>query len=120
MTHCSGSPCSGDDGIAVGNGGAIYRFVGGHWTLRASPVATPLNGVAMSSQTNGWAVGDLCKIIRTQDGDTWNGPISAASCTTQSLRSIVLLSSSEGWAVGDADASGATILHGTSLDSSPV
>ena len=36
------------------------------------------------------------------------------------LRSIVLLSSSEGWAVGDSDANGhPTILHGTSLDSSP-
>jgi len=121
MTHCSGSPCSGDDGIAVGNGGAIFRFVGGHWTPRASPVVgTSLNGVAMSSPTEGWAVGDLCKIIRTQDGNTWTGPLSASSCTTQSLRSIVLLSSSEGWAVGDADAAGATILHGTSLDSSPV
>jgi hypothetical protein len=120
MTHCVGGTCgAADDGIAVGNGGTIYRWNGGTWNPRASPVATDLFGVAMSSQTSGWAVGANCKIIRTTDGNTWAGPLSAASCTAQTLRSIVLLSSSEGWAVGDADGLGATILHGTSLDSAP-
>lgn len=119
MTHCSGSPCSGDDGIAVGNGGTIFRFVGGVWTARASPVGVNLNGVAMSSPTSGWAVGDGGTIIQTNDGNTWTGPVSPGT-TTNNLRSIVLLSSSEAWAVGDADASGATILHGTSLDSTPT
>jgi len=120
MTHCSGSPCSGDDGIAVGNAGTIFRFVGGVWTARASPVAgVNLNGVAMSSTTNGWAVGDGGTIIHTTDGNTWTGPVSAGT-TTNILRSIVLLSSSEAYAVGDADANGATVLHGTSLDSTPT
>ena len=121
MTHCSGSPCGGDDGIAVGNGGTIFRFVGGLWTPLASPVVgTNLNGVAMSSQTRGWAVGNLCKIIQTTDGSTWTGPVTPVGCT-QHLRSIVLLSSSEGWAVGDSDVSGIpALVHGTALDSSPV
>lgn len=120
MTHCSGSPCFGDDGIAVGNGGTIFRFVGGVWTPRASPVPTEkLNGVAMSSPTNGWAVGDDCTIIRTTDGDTWSGAASPGSCAIgNNLNSIVLLSSSEGWVVGDS-AGGAMVLHGTSLDSTP-
>jgi hypothetical protein len=123
MTHCSGSPCSGDDGIAVGNAvagvGQILRFVGGVWTPRASPVGVNLNGVAMSSPTNGWAVGDSGTIVRTTDGNTWAGPVSAGT-TTNHLRSIVLLGSSEAWAVGDADSTGATVLHGTSLDSTPT
>lgn len=123
MTHCSGSPCTGDDGIAVGNGGTIFRLVGGIWTALPSPVSVNLNGVAMSSETSGWAVGASCTIVRTTDGNTWTAPFSPGPCTTPTitLRSIVLLSSSEAWAVGDADASGVpVILHGTSLDSSPV
>ncbi len=119
MTHCSGSPCSGDDGIAVGDSGTIFRFVGGVWTARASPVVVNLNGVAMSSPTNGWAVGDGGTIVRTTDGNTWTGPVSPGT-TTNNLRSIVLLSSSEAWVVGDADSTGATVLHGTSLDSTPT
>jgi len=119
MTHCAGSPCAADDGIAVGDGGAIFRFQGGGWKAKASPVVVDLNGVAMSSRTNGWAVGDSCTIVRTTDGEIWSGPVSPGTCTTD-LRSIVLTSSSEGWAVGDADASGAVVLHGTSLDSSPT
>jgi hypothetical protein len=124
MTHCTGSPCAADDGIAVANTGGptnIYRFVGGVWTARASPLpAVNLNSVAMSSPTNGWAVGDSCTIIHTTDGDTWTGAVSPGTCTAN-LRSIVMLSSSEAWAVGDADASGyPTVVHGTSLDSSPT
>ncbi len=120
MTHCTGSPCAtADDGIAVGNGGTIYHWNGGGWVLLASPVVTHLYGVAMSSRTSGWAVGQSCKFVHTTDGVTWTGPLSAATCSAD-LRSIVLLSSSEGWAVGDADANGATIVHGTSLDSAPV
>lgn len=119
MTHCSGSPCTGDDGVSVGNAGTIFRLVGGVWTPQASPVGVNLNGVAMSSQTSGWAVGDSCNIVHTMDGSTWVGPVLPVGCS-QNLRSIVLLSSSEGWAVGDSDANGhPTILHGTSLDSSP-
>lgn len=120
MTHCSGSsPCTGDDGIAVGNGGHVWRFQGGTWNLVTSAASVNLYGVAMSSQTSGWAVGASCEIFRTTDGNTWSGPTTPSGCTA-TLRSIVLLSSSEGWAVGDADAQGhPTIVHGVSLDSSP-
>lgn len=119
MTHCTGSPCAADDGIAVGNGGQIFRFVAGVFTPRVSPVVANLNSVAMSSQTKGWAVGDSCTIVRTTDGDTWTGTVSPGACTAN-LRSIVMRSSSEAWAVGDADASGfPTVVHGISLDSAP-
>jgi len=123
MTQCTGSPCAATDGIAVADAGGptnIYRFVGGAWNPLATPVpAVDLNGVAMSSRTNGWAVGDSCTIVRTTDGNTWSGAVSPGTCTAD-LRSIVMLSSSEAYAVGDADATGVTIVHGTSLDSSPA
>lgn len=129
MTQCTGTPCTATDGVAVGNSGTVYRFVGGSWVCRHGPVGctnpslTPpgvnLNGVAMSSQSVGWAVGDSCTIISTTNGDTWYGPFSSVGCTA-SLRSIVMLSSSEAYAVGDADALGVTIVHGTSLDSAPT
>ena len=120
MTHCSGSPCVADDGIAVGNNGKIFRWYSSTWVLLTSPVSVNLNGVAMSSQTRGWAVGNACTIVETTDGSTWTGPVSpVCGSSSPNLRSIVMLSSSEAWVVGDADGSGATVLHGTSLDSSP-
>lgn len=128
MTHCSGSPCVADDGIAVGNvgtasgpgKGVIFRWLA-TWVALTSPVSVNLNGVAMSSRTRGWAVGDACTVLQTTDGTIWTGSVSPDICgsSNPNLRSIVMLSSSEAWAVGDADASGATVLHGTSLDSSP-
>lgn len=122
MTHCTGSPCTADDGIAVGNAGAtnIYHYTGGTWTALLTPVpGVNLNSVSMSSRTSGWAVGDSCTIVHTTDAITWTGAVSPGACTT-SLRSIVLTSSSQGWAVGDSDASGAVVLFGTSLDSAPT
>ena len=128
MTQCTGSPCAAIDGIAVGNAnagsGTIYRWYGGSWNLLGShPVSVNLNAVAMSSPTNGWAVGDQCKIIRTTNTVDWAGGFSPGSCgAANNLRSIVMLSSSEAWAVGDGDAAGETpaILHGKSLDSAPT
>lgn len=123
MTQAYLSTCVGPgvQGVAVGDSGTILTDCG-TWSAAATPVAgTNLYGVAMSSSTSGWAVGDVCTIIRTTDGVTW-AKYSSTPCTdpTRPLRSIVLLSSSEGWAVGDSDANGhPTILHGTSLDSSP-
>jgi hypothetical protein len=123
MTQAYLSTCVGPgvQGVAVGDSGTILTDCG-TWSAAATPVAgTNLYGVAMSSSTSGWAVGDVCTIIRTTDGLTW-AKYSAIPCTdpTRPLRSIVLLSSSEGWAVGDSDVNGhPTILHGTSLDSSP-
>jgi hypothetical protein len=120
MTQVTGIPCAPNCGYAVGDGGNIYAFNGG-WTLLAShPVAAHLHGVAMSSSTKGWAVGDSCTIIRTVDGVNWVGGFGPIGCVTPSLRSIVMISSSEAWVVGDSSAPGAqpTILHGTSLDSS--
>lgn len=121
MTHCSSSPCSADDGISVGNNGKVFRWNGGSWTNVATTApAVNLNGVAMSSQTSGWAVGDNCDIFQTVDGTTWTGPVSPTTCGAAiSLRSITLLSSSEGWIVGDQLNGVATIIHGTSLDSAP-
>jgi len=129
MTHCSGSPCTADDGWAVGNVGIggtpnnIFHWTGGAWVGVQNVAVVNLNGVAMSSTSRGWAVGSSCSILQYA-GALWNpyaGPPACADPTTL-LTSIVLKSSSEGWAVG-ADAAGAgvgVVLHGTSLDSAPV
>ena len=118
LPTCSGTP--NNQGAAVGNAGTVFYYFGGAWNPGTSPVGVNLYGVAMSSQTVGWAVGASCTIIHTTDGGaTWSGAVSPVTCGTNTLRSVVLVSSSEGWAVGDADASGATVLHGTSLDSAP-
>jgi len=124
MTTEYGSTCTGSGiwGAAVGNSGTILTDCG-TWTTQGSPTANNLYGVAMSSTTSGWAVGDLCTIIHTTNGVTWSAYTGPTPCTdpTRPLRSIVLLSSSEGWAVGDSDSNGhPVILHGTSLDSSPL
>lgn len=123
MTGCASNPCTtgATNGIAVGNYlnnvfAGIYKVSGAGITPLSSPVTVNLHGVAMSSQTNGWAVGDSCKIIRTLDGTTWTGPYTPC-VGTPNLRSIVMTSSSEGWIVGDAVSGLATVLHGTSLDS---
>jgi hypothetical protein len=125
MSHCASNPCTtGADGIAVGNyfngpNPGLYKVSGGTITAITSPVTVNLNSVAMSSPTTGWAVGDSCTIIRTPDGTTWNAVFpKPCSGGTPNLRSIVMTSSSEGWIVGDANGGAATILHGTSLDSS--
>jgi photosystem II stability/assembly factor-like uncharacterized protein len=117
MTHgfTSGSA---DDGWAVGDGGRIYRFVGGHWSLFQTMVpAANLHGVALDSTTDGWAVGDGGNIFHFTSG-TWNGPVTGIP-TTNNLLSITMLSSNEAWVVGVDDASGPTILHGTSLTGTP-
>ncbi|MGA2790061.1 MAG: hypothetical protein ABSF00_04745 [Candidatus Bathyarchaeia archaeon] len=125
MTSSYLSTCTapGVQGVAVGDSGTILTDCG-TWTAVATPVpSTPLYGVAMSSPTSGWAVGGSCTILSTTPaGPTTWATYSPTPCLDPSvtLRSIVMLSSSEAWAVGDSDANGnPTILHGTSLDSTP-
>ena len=124
MTSMYLSTCTGPgvQGVAVGDSGTILTYCG-TWSSVSSPVSVALNGVAMSSPTSGWAVGDSCTIVQTTNGVTWSQYTGPTPCSdpSLSLRSIVLLSSSEGWAVGDSDSNGhPVILHGTSLDSSPT
>jgi hypothetical protein len=105
---------SADDGWAVGDGGRIYRFSGGHWGLfwTVSP-AVNLHGVAFDSTTDGWAVGDGGNVFHFASG-TWSGPVSGVPATTN-LLSITMLNNNEAWIVGTVDANGPTIVHGTSL-----
>jgi len=120
LSTCTGS---GIQGVAVGDAGTILTFCGTWSLVTPAPTASNLNGVAMSSPTRGWAVGDSCTILSTNNGLLWSPYTLSTPCfdPTVNLRSIVLLSSSEGWAVGSSDASGhPTVLHGTSLDSTPL
>lgn len=61
-----------------------------------------LNGVAMVSPDEGWAVGNGGVILHYQSG-AWT---QAQSPTGENLSSVIMISVSEGWAIGD---------HGTML-----
>lgn len=89
---------------AVGDGGVILRFDGTSWSQITPPPPTGnrLNAVALTSATEGWAVGDNLTVLRLFNG-TWTlytkfGPISPP---TPNLRSVWIINSNEAWAAGD-------------------
>ena len=96
------------EGWAAGEGGAILHYHSGHWTRVEEPSGADLNGIAMASATEGWAVGlDPAEgkgIILRDHGGEWSAD---TPFTMPALRAITLVSPTEGWAVGD----GGTILH---------
>jgi hypothetical protein len=81
------------------------RIVGsvGTWGLVSSPVTDDLKSIAMTSASNGWAVGNGGTILH------WNGNLwsKANSPTTQPLYAVKMISANNGWAVGGFG----TILH---------
>jgi len=100
------------DGWAVGRtlvGAAIIlRWSGtwptGAWTVVAAPAGTvDLRGVALSSSTQGWAVGRVGTILKW-DGLGWTA---TASPTLNDLFSVSIIGATDAWAVGAAS----TIIH---------
>jgi len=98
----------GMDGWAVGYDFSgvtnILRWSGswptGAWSVFPTPAgAADLRGVALSSPTEGWAVGRHGTIFRW-DGAGW---LAAASPTTVDLFSVSIVSSANAWAVGHDD-----------------
>lgn len=77
------------------HGRETYRWVWRPYPLPPS-CCEGLYGVAMVSETDGWAVGYGGVILR------WNGSawITWASPTTKQLNAVTLVSATEGWAVG--------------------
>ena len=92
------SPTPASTSITIGNG---------NWRCwddgSLDPCHNKLSSVAMVSETDGWAVGDLGTILHW-DGNAWS---KVESPTNFYLNSIAMLSSHDGWAVG----SGGTILR---------
>jgi len=101
------------DGWAVGRNPAgnaiILRWSGtwptGAWSTVGAPIgALDLYGVALSSSTQGWAVGRGGTILRW-DGAGWT--LVTPSPTTVNLFSVSIVGASDAWAVGAFS----TIIH---------
>jgi len=84
---------------------------GANWTRKRTNLngtiypPQSLNDIAMSSATNGWAVGAAGLIYRTTDGGgTWAYQLQGTNNTAfdADMYSVYFLNSSQGWAVGTA------------------
>jgi hypothetical protein len=81
----------------------VERYVHGKWQQDTSFTGPPnssgssLNGIAMVSASEGWAVGSGGLIVHHLGG-TWR---QVSSPTGQILWSLAMVSPTEGWAVGD-------------------
>jgi len=91
--------------------------------LPSGQVASELNGVAFSSSSNGWAVGDANAsggsdhwVIYHYDGTSWSSN-ALGSTNYATLKSVAVVSDSEAWAVGyQGSPSKPLILHYTSAN----
>ncbi len=106
-------------GWAVGAGGSILRSTDGGGTWANQPAVLPdetgqprpldvnLFGVAATSATSAWAVGDLGVVIRTRDGQTWEkvafdqATYADENVPERLLNSIVFTTPTEGWIAGE-------------------
>jgi photosystem II stability/assembly factor-like uncharacterized protein len=92
------------DAWAAGGGDYFLQWDGSKW--RNWPHPSPgknVYGLAMVSDTSGWAVGEDGLIFEF-DGIEWTG---VTSPTTETLRRVRVVSKDSAWAVGD----GGTVLH---------
>ncbi len=97
---------------AVGDNGEILRWNGMTWALFAA-TGVPLNGVAMDSYGNGWAVGDVVGGVAqarrwVPDGTpAWDPSAPALPAqASQRLNAIQSVSWGQAWAVGDSGGGG--------------
>jgi PKD repeat protein len=90
-----------------------FSFLGGSAfeikrTYSAGTGAGNLRGVWFTDADNGWAVGDLGRIVRVSDASGPSATFTAqASGTSSRLSGIFMQDGNNGWAVGD----GGTIVH---------
>ncbi len=117
------------DGWAVGDGGVILHWDGSAWRQADSPTTYPLYSVALSSASDGWAVGGVysrgcaatssappvgkaptwsyatCSVILHWDGNAWrlvSTGLGGQDHAAPQLYSVASVSPSEAWAVGAA------------------
>jgi len=86
-----------DTGIPATASGPPENPLSENWAQVQSPTTERLEGVAMTSATEGWAVGRNGTILRYHNGQ-W---LVYSSPTAQHLRGIDMVSSELGWIVGD-------------------
>ncbi len=88
-------------GVIVGSGGSVFHTAsgGGTWSTGGSGTTSGLNGVVMSSTTQGWAVGDSGVVLATSDGGATWAPV--ISRTTADLNAIARVTGTTTVAVGD-------------------
>lgn len=107
------------NGWAVGASGTIVRSTdgGATWAKQAvqlpddmggtRPLDVNLFGVAATSSSDAWAVGDLGTILHTRDGSTWEKvtPDQATfgddNVPDRILNAVVFTSASDGWIAGE-------------------
>jgi hypothetical protein len=96
----------------------IERWDGTSWQVVASPVSTWLNGVAVVSPTDGWAVGSAGNaheiapksVIERWNGTQWSVVFSPSPSATENyLSSVVALAANDVWAVGAYNVSNALL-----------
>jgi len=109
----------GQNAWAAGYWGTILRSSDGGATWVVQPVEIPdelgevrpldvnLFGVAATSQTSAWAVGDLGIVVRTRDGETWEkvafdqATYADDNVPERLLNAVVFTSPTEGWIAGE-------------------
>lgn len=87
-----------DQGMAVGDNGAILSYLNGEWSLAESPVNTTLNAVEFVNPDLAWAVGNAGVILH-YDGNHW---MEVSSPITGQLKDICYVDETHCWAVGSA------------------
>ncbi len=87
-----------DQGVAVGDNGAILNYLNGEWSLAESPVNTTLNAVEFIHPNLAWAVGNEGVILR-YSGKNW---IKVSSPIIGYLKDISYVDENHCWAVGSA------------------
>ncbi|MFA6949920.1 MAG: T9SS type A sorting domain-containing protein [Lentimicrobiaceae bacterium] len=87
-----------DEGVAVGDRGAILHYKNGEWSIAESPVGANLNAVEFINPVLAWAVGDSGTILR-YDGNDW---VEVDSPITGCLKDIFCVDENHCWAVGSA------------------
>lgn len=101
------------NGIAVGNGNAIFRSVngGGNWSPISSPITTTYNDVMFPSETTGYIACTSGQVLKsTNSGASWTAQSTAAP---GGLLGIHFVSATQGCAVGIAGAIVRTTNGGT-------
>ncbi len=87
-----------DTGFAAGNGGAVFKTLGGgNWSGKRT--VPSLNGAYMFNSSAMCAVGDSGTILRSTNGGLTWAPFNSG---TQTLNAVYFTSATTGWAVGNA------------------
>jgi ABC-type dipeptide/oligopeptide/nickel transport system permease subunit len=94
---------SSDEGLAVGEGGAVFRWNGLAWVPLESGVDVDLRAVALSEDGTGFVVGDKGTVL-SYDGELL---LSEPQATARSLHDVDIAEDGSAVAVGDRG----TVLH---------